>query len=105
MFKPSGPYCQSCGMPLSKDEGHGGTNADNSKNTDYFTRPRNAGSELANDYCSHCYQKGQFTEPNLTVQQMQEKVQGKLRQMHIPGFLTGYFTKDIPHLKRWSGQG
>ena len=20
MFKPKGPYCQSCGMPLSKDE-------------------------------------------------------------------------------------
>ena len=86
MFKPKGPYCQSCSMPLSKDENGGGTNADGSKNV---------------EYCSHCYQNGQFTEPNITVDQMIEKVKERLKQMHIPGFLTGFFTKDIPKLKRW----
>ncbi|MBC7771253.1 MAG: hypothetical protein H7210_02040 [Pyrinomonadaceae bacterium] len=28
MFRPKGPACQSCGMPLSKDPRGGGTNAD-----------------------------------------------------------------------------
>jgi hypothetical protein len=31
MFKPKGPYCQSCGMPLSKDAKGGGTEKDGSK--------------------------------------------------------------------------
>src|SRR2546429_1589328 len=81
MFKPSGPCCQSCGMPLSKDEGHGGTEQGGRKST---------------DYCSHCYQNGAFTEPNLTVQQMQEKVKGKQKLMHIPAFLPAYFPRATP---------
>lgn len=86
MFGPKGPFCGSCGMPLNKDEGGGDTNAGGSKNA---------------DYCSHCYQSGQFTEPNLTVDQMTEKVKAKLKAMHIPGFMAGSFTKNIPTLKRW----
>ncbi len=86
MFKPKGPYCQSCGMPLSKDKGGGGTNADGSKNA---------------EYCSNCYRHGAFTEPSLTVDQMAEKVKGKLKEMYIPSFLVNYFTRDIPELKRW----
>jgi hypothetical protein len=50
MFGPKGPFCQSCGMPLSKDPLGGGTNADGSRNT---------------EYCSHCYKSGCFTEPNI----------------------------------------
>ncbi len=85
MFKPKGPYCQSCGMPLSKDK-VGGTNADGSKSL---------------EYCGNCYQNGQFTQPNLTVEEMIERVKGKLKEMHIPSFMANYFTKDIPNLKRW----
>src|ERR1700675_2502662 len=69
MFKPKGPYCQSCGMPLSKDEKGGGTEADGRKSS---------------QYCSHCYAAGQFTDPNLTVEQMVEKVRGKMKEMYIP---------------------
>lgn len=87
MFGPKGPFCQSCGMPLSKDEGGGGTEANGSKSA---------------EYCSHCYQAGKFTDPGLNVGQMKDKVKGKLKEMHIPGFLAGYFTKDIPNLKRWN---
>ena len=79
MFGPKGPFCQSCGMPLSKDKNyHGG------------------------DYCSNCFKDGKFTLPNITVEEMQERVKGKLKEMHIPGFLAGYFTKDISKLKRWA---
>ena len=52
MFKPKGPYCQSCGMPLSKDEKGGGSEADGSKSA---------------EFCSHCYAAGKFTEPEITA--------------------------------------
>ena len=89
MFKPKGPYCQSCGMPLSKDEKGGGTEADGTKSA---------------EYCSHCYVEGEFTEPSLTANQMVDKVRAKMREMHIPGFLAKSFTKGIPALKRWASQ-
>jgi hypothetical protein len=89
MFKPKGPYCQSCGMPLSKDEKSGGTEADGRKSS---------------QYCSHCYSDGRFTDPDLTAEQMAEKVRGKMKEMHIPGFLAKSFTKDIPMLGRWVKQ-
>lgn len=78
--------CQSCGMPMKRDAAGGGTNADGSKST---------------AYCSHCYQNGAFTLPDLTAAQMQERVKGKLVQFGIPRFLTGLFTRGIPKLERW----
>jgi len=87
MFKPQGPYCQSCGMPLVKDAQGGGTEVDGSKST---------------EYCSHCYQGGKFTEPNLTVDQMIIKVKAKMKEMHMPGFVANYLVKDTPKLKRWA---
>jgi len=86
MFGPRGPFCQSCGMPLSKDPLSGGTNADGTRTT---------------EYCSHCYQKGAFTQPEITAEQMQSLVEGKLRTMHFPGFLAKRFAKDVPTLRRW----
>lgn len=87
MFGRKGPVCQSCGMPLSRDAQRGGTNVDGS---------------ITTEYCSHCYQNGRFTEPTLTLEQMVTKVQGKLRQMHFPGFLARRFSKNIPTLRRWN---
>jgi hypothetical protein len=86
MFATKGPFCQSCGMPLSRDARGGGTNADGSQST---------------EYCSHCFQSGRFTEPNLSVEEMMTKVEGKLRAMHIPGFLARRLTRNIPSLSRW----
>ena len=76
-------------MPLNKDEGHGGTEADGSKS------PR---------FCSHCYQSGKFTEPSITMDEMKVRVKGKITSMGIPGFLAGFFTKNIPNLERWNGK-
>ena len=73
-------------MPLSKDEHGGGTEADGSKN---------------GMYCSHCYQKGRFVLLDITMEQMQERVKGKIKEMGFPGFLAGFFTKGIPKLERW----
>lgn len=73
-------------MPPNKDEGHGGTNADGTKSA---------------EYCSHCFQNGRFTEPDLTADQMQEKVKGKIMNMGFPKFAAGFMAKSIPKLKRW----
>lgn len=78
--------CQSCGMPLKKDEKGGGTNADGTK------------SKM---YCSHCYENGKFTLPDITVEQMQDRVKSKMKEFGFPGFLAGLFTKGIPKLERW----
>lgn len=74
-------------MPLRKDEKGGGTNVDGSQS---FI------------YCSHCYQNGKFTKPDITKEEMQELVKGKLKSIGFPGFIAGFFTKRIPKLKRWS---
>jgi len=86
MFGPKPPYCQSCGMPLSKDPMGGGTEADGTRST---------------EFCSWCYREGAFVEPNLTLQEMVLKVEGKLREMHLPGFLVRRFSKTVPSLRRW----
>ncbi len=79
--------CQSCGMPLSKDPKGGGTEAGGSKST---------------MYCSNCYQNGAFVHPDLTAEQMIERVKGKMKEMQIPGFLGYFFVRNIPKLKRWA---
>lgn len=83
------PYknCQSCGMPLSKDAEGGGTEKNGNKSV---------------MYCSHCYQNGTFTSPEMTVDKMREKVKGKLIEFGIPKMLTGLFTRNIHKLERWN---
>jgi len=51
---PEGPFCQSCSMPMGKPEDFG-TEADGS---------------ASKDYCTHCYQKGQFTAPDMGMEGM-----------------------------------
>ena len=85
-MKPVHKHCQSCGMPLKRDDLGGGTNGDGTK---------------SRVYCSHCFQQGKFVLPDITVNQMQERVREKLVEFGMPGFLTGFFTKGIPKLERW----
>ena len=73
-------------MPLKKDPKGGGTEADGKTST---------------MYCSRCYERGKFTKPNMTVDEMQMLVKGKLKEMGFPGFLAGFFAMGIPKLERW----
>jgi len=75
-------------MPLSKDVNGGGTEVDGARST---------------MFCSHCYQGGTFIRPDMTVDQMIGLVKGKMKEMHIPGFLSYFMTRNIPNLKRWRG--
>jgi len=76
-------------MPLSKDPLGGGSNADGS---------------LSSEYCSHCYRKGVFTQPDITIEEMMKLVEGKLRSMHFPGFLARRFSREVPTFRRWRGK-
>jgi len=80
-------FCQSCGMPMKKDPGQGGTNADGSRST---------------EYCGYCYQDGAFSSPEInTARKMQEFCIGKMKEMGMPGLLAWILTRGIPKLKRW----
>ena len=81
------PICQSCGMPLQKNEDFG-TNADDSKNQ---------------DYCHFCFAKGDFTDKGITMEQKIEKlVNIAVSQMNMPETEAREMAnKIIPTLKRW----
>jgi hypothetical protein len=49
--------CQSCGMPLQKEEDFG-TNENGSKN---------------NEFCHFCFQNGRFTDEGITMDEKIEK--------------------------------
>ena len=82
--------CQSCAMPLAKDE-------------DFGTEKDGSRSSI---YCTYCYQKGEFTDPDATVESIAELGAGMISQMYgMPmhkarPFMTG----QIQTLKRWSGR-
>jgi hypothetical protein len=72
---------------MSRDAKGGGSEADGS---------------VSKEFCSHCFVDGKFTHPSISVTDMISRVQGKMEEMHIPGFLARRFTKDIPKLRRWT---
>ena len=74
-------------MPLKRDPNGCGTNLDGSKSA---------------EYCSMCYEKGQFTQPDITVEEMQALVKNKMKEMKFPSFLANISVKGIPKLKRWN---
>jgi len=80
--------CQSCGMPMSSDERGGGSEADGTKST---------------MYCSHCYENGAFTLPHITMDEMRERVIGKMKEFHFPRFIGKLFTRNLHQLERWKG--
>ena len=84
---PQGPVCQSCSMPMLKPQDFG-TNQDGSK---------------SEEYCCYCWQKGEFTEPNITMDQMVDKVARMMAQIqHIPeDSAIEMCVHCIPKLKRW----
>ena len=77
--------CQSCGMPLEKDPGNGGTNADGSKNQ---------------DYCSLCYRNGEFTFKG-NVKEFQAFVMQKMTEQGHSRLKAWFLTRSIPFYKRW----
>ncbi|NPE30496.1 transcriptional regulator [Methanococcoides sp. SA1] len=80
-------FCQSCGMPLGKDEDFG-TNADGTKN---------------DEYCLYCYQKGKFTQPDITLEEMIEQTSKAIDKEGVMLLEEAkeLSNQNIPKLKRW----
>lgn len=80
-----GPYCQSCCKPLEKPSDFG-----SEKN-----------GEKCFDYCRYCYQNGEFTEPNITMEEVTTRTIAVMHSMKIPEDVIEKVRKFIPTLKRW----
>lgn len=79
--------CQSCGMPLKKDEKWGGSEKDGT---------------FSKMYCSSCYQDGGFKNPHMTLQEMQNLVDEVLKnEMGWWKFFRWLAIKQISKLARW----
>jgi hypothetical protein len=79
-------FCQSCGMPMEKDPGNGGTNADGTR---------------SQKYCSYCYADGKFNDDFTNPSQMVKLVKGKLKEMGTGPIMRWFYTSHIPKLERW----
>lgn len=79
--------CQSCGMPMQKDDDFG-TNADGTK---------------SGDYCHFCFRDGGFTDEGITMEQKIDKlVEIAVSQMQIPKEKARAMAEEIlPKLGRW----
>ncbi len=84
-MKKTNKMCQSCGMPMSKDPQKGGTNSDGTKNL---------------EYCSYCYQDGDFLFEG-TVQDFQDFCKQKMIEGGHSKFMSWLFTRGMSRLRRW----
>lgn len=81
-------FCQSCGMPMSKDPDGGG-----------FERDRTRSEK----YCSYCYNDGKFLNDAIdTPEEMQKFCILKMNEQGTPKILARLLTRSIPKLERWS---
>lgn len=80
--------CQSCGMPISKEFGNLGTNADGS-----FTK----------EFCSFCFSGGDFVNPNQTLEEMiASSIENMTTDLNMPPEqATDLANSFIPTLRRW----
>ena len=80
--------CQSCGMPLSADFGNLGTNVDGTK---------------TDEYCSLCFQNGEFTAPNQTLEEMiNSSIENMTEDLNMPPEKAAELANSfIPKLRRW----
>jgi hypothetical protein len=85
-----GPFCQSCGMPMTKPEQFG-TEADGSS---------------SRDYCTLCYQRGAYTDPAMTYEKMLAiDINFLVTEMKMPELQVRQFVASwLPLLKRWKKQ-
>jgi len=79
-------FCQSCGMPMEKDPGLGGTEKDGSKSS---------------AYCSLCYSQGSFKDNFTSSREMVKFVKGVLKEQGNGPLKRWFYTSHIPQLGRW----
>jgi hypothetical protein len=78
-------FCQSCLLPISIPTMNG-TNQDGSPNK---------------KFCWNCYRNGSFTAPEITLQEMEQKVKKMLEANQIPANVIDLSINYLPRLARW----
>lgn len=80
--------CQSCAMPIKKDENKG----------------TEANKTLSAKFCQFCYKDGAFIEPNITLKEMQEKCAEFFKIEHpvISVLFRKKYVASISQLERWT---
>ncbi len=88
MTEKNNKNCQSCGMPISKDQNGGGTEKDGSK------------SKL---YCSFCYANGEFVGGNVSLEAFSKMTQKGMIEGGQNRFFAWLFSRPfmLGHLARW----
>lgn len=78
--------CQSCGMPMSKEEMFG----------------QNKDGTINKEYCVYCYPNGAFNNPNETFEEMIEScVPFMMKEGHSEEQSRNYLMVQLKDLKRW----
>jgi hypothetical protein len=78
--------CQSCGMPLQKEEDFG-TNANGSK---------------SEEYCFHCFQNGEFLDEGITLEgKISKNVKFAVQMGMSEDEAWKLASEVLPKLKRW----
>ncbi len=90
VYRPDGPLCQSCGMPMRNEEDYG---------TD-------AQGKMVSEYCHFCYHDGEFTEPGITMEEMMDRVVDVMvKRLGMQETRARSVAETfIPRLKRWKTQ-
>jgi hypothetical protein len=78
-------FCQSCLLPMVNPTMYG-TNQDGS---------------TSKKFCCNCYKNGSFTAPEITLQEMEEKVKQVLQAQQIPQNVIDLSINYLPRLARW----
>ena len=55
----------------------------------------------SNEYCTYCYQKGAFINPNMSLDEMKKLVKGQMEKMKIDTGIINMAVSSLPSLKRW----
>jgi hypothetical protein len=86
---PPGPVCQSCAMPMQKNEDYGS---------------EKDGSQ-SDEYCCYCYQSGQFVDPGISLEEMIDCCSWKMDEIDVMPYDEARKLNEriMPSLKRWSG--
>jgi hypothetical protein len=79
-------FCQSCAMPL-EDGKTSGTEKDGTKSL---------------KYCNYCYQDGEFTSPDMTLEEMKKVLDDTIGKEGRKGKFYAWMGKmTLPKLERW----
>jgi hypothetical protein len=77
--------CQSCSQPLYD-----------------HSRGSESNGEMSRKYCRSCYVGGKFTNPKITLSEMEDQVAETLRKKHWPALVAKIASRQIVNLERWS---